>query len=57
MKTYLITIEFFGLTGAYRSQVEERARNVASATKKARKHFGNRDGSILSVVEAASVGQ
>lgn len=54
MKSYIITVEFFGLTGAYRSRIEERAKNAASAANKARKHFGNREGTIISVVEAAS---
>lgn len=52
MKSYIVTIEFVGLTGSYRSQVERRARNAKSAEKKARETIGNRDGFVISVVEA-----
>jgi hypothetical protein len=52
MKNFIITVEYVGLTGAYRSRIEERAKNAESAAKKARKHFGNRDGFVISVVEA-----
>jgi hypothetical protein len=56
MKDFIITVEFFGLTGAYRSRIQVRAKNTRSAETKARKHFGNRDGSIISIVEALSYG-
>lgn len=53
MKDYIVTVEFAGLTGAYRSRIEVRAKNTKSAETKARKHFGNRDGFVVSVIEAA----
>jgi hypothetical protein len=57
MTDFIVTVEFVGLTGPYRSRIEVRARNQRSAEKKARAHFGNRDGSIVSVITAASASE
>lgn len=54
MKTFITTIEFVGLSGSYRSQIETRAKNAKSAETKARKVIGNRDGFVISTVEAIS---
>ena len=56
MKNFITTIEFVGLTGTYRSQVENRAKNAKSAEAKARRVIGNRDGFVISTIEALSVG-
>lgn len=53
MKGYIVTIEFMGLTGSYRSQVEVKARNEKSARTKAGRTIGNRDGVIVKVQVAA----
>lgn len=53
MKSFKVTIEFYGLTGKYTSEVEVRARDPKSAEKKAAKVIGNRDGFIQSCKEIA----
>jgi len=52
MRSYIVTVEFVGLTGPYRSRIEIRAKNTKSAQTKARACFGNRDGFVISVIEA-----
>jgi hypothetical protein len=57
MKDFIVTVEFSGLTGNYRSRIDVRARNAKSATRKARAHFGNRDGFVVSVIEGFSASE
>lgn len=57
MTNFIVTIEFVGLTGTYRSRVEVRARNVQSARRKVSLTIGNRDGTIISVITAASASE
>lgn len=52
MKDFTVTIRYQGLTGEYTSRVDVRAKNEASARKKASKTIGNRDGYVVSVVRA-----
>ncbi len=51
MKNFKVTIEYVGLTGAYRSQVEVVALNHKSASRKAMKTAGNRGGDVIAVQE------
>jgi len=51
MKTWIVKIEFVGLTGKYWSDVEVKARNEKAAKKKAAQVIGNRDGWVVAVKE------
>lgn len=52
MKNFTVKIRFVGLAGEYLTSVDVRARDAKSATKKAEKTIGNREGYVVSVVEA-----
>lgn len=52
MKWWIVKLEFVGLTGKYQSSVDVRARDAASAEKKASRVIGNRDGRVISVQTA-----
>lgn len=49
MRDFFVTIRFIGLTGEYKSTVEVKARDSASAEKKAARSIGNRDGMVVRV--------
>ena len=47
MKTWIVRIEFVGLTGKYWSDVEVKARTQKAAEKKASLVIGNRHGCVV----------
>ena len=57
MKTYTVQIGFIGLTGPYTSEVIVRAKNEASAVKKARQTIGNRDYTDVLAVKCEAPGK
>jgi len=49
MKTYIVKVEYEGLAGKYTTEAEIEAQTADSASKKASKKIGNRDGRVISV--------
>lgn len=52
MKNFIVTLRFYGLTGEYTTRFECKAKTSASAKKKAERTIGNRDGYVVTILEA-----